>query len=75
MNDPETAMRLYTPAHMRALFERDGLVVEQAHRSLVFDAYGKSAPRMEAGHVGQPDSPANGSQPFRSESNANVSGD
>ena len=41
-----SSMRLYTPVHMCALFERQGLIVEQVHRSLVFDAYGKSVPRM-----------------------------
>jgi SAM-dependent methyltransferase len=41
-----SSMRLYTPGQMRALFERQGLIVEQVHRSLVFDAYGKSVPRM-----------------------------
>jgi SAM-dependent methyltransferase len=41
-----SSMRLYTPGQMRVLFERQGLIVEQAHRALVFDAYGKSVPRM-----------------------------
>jgi hypothetical protein len=41
-----SSMRLYTPVQMCALFERQGLIVEQVHRSLVFDAYGKSVPRM-----------------------------
>lgn len=41
-----SSMRLYTPAQMRALFERHGLIVEQMHGSLVFDAFGKQSPRM-----------------------------
>jgi SAM-dependent methyltransferase len=41
-----SSMRLYTPAQMRGLFEFGGLIVEQVQRSLVFDAYGESAPRM-----------------------------
>jgi SAM-dependent methyltransferase len=41
-----SSMRLYTPAQMRALFERHGLTVEQLHKSMRFDAYGPSAPRM-----------------------------
>jgi SAM-dependent methyltransferase len=41
-----SSMRLYTPAQMRALFECRGLIVEQMHRSLLFEAYGKSVPRM-----------------------------
>jgi 2-polyprenyl-3-methyl-5-hydroxy-6-metoxy-1,4-benzoquinol methylase len=53
-----SSMRLYTPGQMRALFERQGLIVEQVHRSLVFDAYGKSVPRMVT--VGRkPDTGAN----------------
>jgi SAM-dependent methyltransferase len=54
-----SSMRLYTPGQMRALLERQGLIVEQAHRSLVFDAYGKSVPRMVI--VGRkPDTPGPG---------------
>jgi len=41
-----SSVRLYTPAQTRALFERQGLIVEQMHRSLVFEAFGKSVPRM-----------------------------
>jgi SAM-dependent methyltransferase len=42
-----SSMRLYTPAQMRALFERQGLIVEQVQRSLVFESeYGRSVPRM-----------------------------
>jgi SAM-dependent methyltransferase len=41
-----SSMRLYTPVQMRVLFEGQGLIAEHVHRSLVFDAYGKSAPRM-----------------------------
>ena len=40
---------VYTPVQMRALFERQGLIVEQVHRSLVFEAYGKAVPRMVLG--------------------------
>ena len=31
---------------MRVLFEQHGLTVEQLHKSIRFDAYGPSAPRM-----------------------------
>ena len=41
-----SSMRLYTPAQMRVLFEQHGLIVEQLHKSIRFDAYGPSAPRM-----------------------------
>ena len=41
-----SSMRLYTPAQMRVLFEQHGLTVEQLHKSIRFDAYGPSAPRM-----------------------------
>jgi SAM-dependent methyltransferase len=42
-----SSMRLNTPAQMRALFERQGLIVEQVQRSLVFESkYGRSVPRM-----------------------------
>jgi len=42
-----SSMRLHTPAQMHGLFERQGLIVEQVHRSLVFaNAYGKAIPRM-----------------------------
>ena len=41
-----SSMRLYTPVQMRALFERQGLIAEQLHKSIRFDAYGPSAPRM-----------------------------
>jgi hypothetical protein len=44
-----SSMRLYTPAQMRALFERQGLIVEQVQRSLVFEnEHGQSVPRMVA---------------------------
>ena len=41
-----SSMRLYTPVQTKALFERQGLTVEQMHKSLVFDAFGKRSPRM-----------------------------
>jgi SAM-dependent methyltransferase len=41
-----SSMRLFTPAQTRALFECQGLIVKQMHRSLVFDPFGKSVPRM-----------------------------
>ncbi len=41
-----SSMRLYMPVQIRALFERQGLIVEQMHGSLVFEAFGKSVPRM-----------------------------
>jgi SAM-dependent methyltransferase len=41
-----SSMRLYTPAQMRGLFERHGLIVEQVQRSVMFDAWGKPVRRM-----------------------------
>ena len=41
-----SVMRLYTPAQMRALFERHGLAIKHVHESLRFDAFGPSIPRM-----------------------------
>ena len=41
-----SSMRLYTPAQMRDLLERHGLIVQRLYRSLRFDAYGPSVPRM-----------------------------
>jgi SAM-dependent methyltransferase len=42
-----SSMRLYTPAQMRALFERQGLIVEQVQRPVAFDSeYGRTVPRM-----------------------------
>ncbi len=48
IEDPlnSSSMRLYTPGQMCALFEHHGLTVEQVHKSLRFDGYGPSAPRM-----------------------------
>jgi SAM-dependent methyltransferase len=44
-----SSMRLYTPAQLRALFERQGLIVEQVHRCVVFgNEHGKFVPRMIA---------------------------
>jgi SAM-dependent methyltransferase len=44
-----SSMRLYTPAQMRALFEHQGLIMEQVQRSLLFESeYGQSVPRMVA---------------------------
>jgi SAM-dependent methyltransferase len=41
-----SSMRLYTPAQMRGLLELAGLIVDQVQRSVMFDAWGKSLPRM-----------------------------
>jgi SAM-dependent methyltransferase len=41
-----SSMRLYTPAQMRGLFECQGLIVERVQQSVIFDAWGKSIPRM-----------------------------
>jgi SAM-dependent methyltransferase len=59
-----SSIRLYTPAQMRALFERAGLVVVGIYRSLTFDAYGNSVPRMAI--VGR--MPLTGARPAKSAS-------
>jgi SAM-dependent methyltransferase len=41
-----SSMRLYTPAQIRGLFERQGLIVERVYRSLAFgNEHGRSVPR------------------------------
>jgi SAM-dependent methyltransferase len=41
-----SSMRLYTPAQMRALFEIQGLTVEQVQRCREFGVHGKPVPRI-----------------------------